>query len=273
MKGRNNPWAALSVFLSVILAASPLALNASSLPESETARSAGGTQEGWTFKLNDSQVQALREAGCAFDEEDAKLADKLAGRGFTAGIFVSAYQEWAKAKFESKADIEDVAVFLELGLPLSELSDFQSWKASGGTLTQFYNKRMGGKGQKIGGIVALAFGLVDFIPGAMFFFARNDIAALYDHNQVGHDPDYWKGWGIGLMITGVIASSVGLTLMISGSAKVKRWAPEGLFDTGDVQQLSKHRVGRPPVIEDSVLLTIAPYASRSGGGLALTLRF
>lgn len=216
---------------------------------------------------------ALREAGCRFDEEDKTLASRLAAQGFTADQYIKAYQEWSKFGLEEKADVEAVAEFVELGIPLTEFNVYRGYRTRGGTLTQYYNKRIGGRGQVIGGWVATGIGLLDVIIGAVFLLANESIADAYSCGMVGHDPDYWKTSGTVIMIAGGLVTVVGLSIEVSGKAKVNRWAPLGTLENGDIQQLRQYRIKSSADTRAPIGLTLSPFVSSVGGGLSLTVRF
>lgn len=227
----------------------------------------------WPYELTDLHLQALREAGCLFDEEDKNLASRLAARGFTSDQYVKAYQQWSKLGLEERTDVEAVAEFLVLGLPLSEFNAYRGYRARGWTLTQFYNKRIGGRGQVIGGWVATGIGLVDFIVGTVCLLSRESLADAYSYGTLGHDPDYWKTVGTVQMAAGGLVAVIGLAIQVSGRAKVNRWAPLGTLENGDIKKLKQYKIKSSADTSVPFELSLSPIVSGMGGGLKLTVRF
>ena len=259
MKKINKPSSVVSFLLSLILVVFP-------------TFSFGG-QGDWPYTLSEDQIQMLREAGNQFDEEDKLLASRLVARGFSADLYVKAYQEWAELEPKNRADVEIIAEFLELGLPLSEFDIYKIYHERGMTLTQYYNKRIGGKAQVVGGWVATGFGVVDVVVGSIFLLAKESLAEAYPRHTLGDDPKYWETAGTVILIIGGLVTIVGLSILAKGKAKTRRWAPLGTLENGDVQTLRKYRIKSAASSIPPIQLTLSPFVTGDGGGFSLRLKF
>jgi hypothetical protein len=227
--------------------------------------------EGWPYAFTPDEDASLRAAGAVFDPAERSVAERMQKRGFTSRQYVAAFADWKRHGSNRVDEIEDIAAFHYLGLPIGE---YQGYSSSGrgrsGRVTDYYNSRIGGRGMKIAGGVMLGLGLVDLIGGIVFFTAKEGLADSYPDNTLGSDPDYWHVSGIVCMSTGGLMTAIGIPVLAVGVSRVNRWAPNGGFDDGPVEQMDGYRLDQA---DTRISLGVSPLVTRDAQGLGLTVLF
>lgn len=246
-------------------------------PPPPAAAPAPSPDAGWPYAFTEQQRADLAAAGATFDEAARAVAQRMQSRGFTSDEYVAAFVESrAYAGVHTAAAdvmVEDVAAFRLLGLPMEEFDAFESrYNVRPGRVTGYYNSRFGGRGAKIAGGILLGLGLFNLAGGIVFIAARDGLAEAYGKERVGGYTDYWLGAGIACAAIGGVMTLVGIPLLAVGASKTRRWAPAGLLDRGDVDELRRYRLA-PDGAPAGVALLVTPIAAPDVRGLGLTLGF
>ncbi len=192
----------------------------------------------WPFGFTDAQMHRLKQLGCRFDHNDLVLARRLAARGFGAREFVQAYEDSRRILGDTPPHmhLENLVVFRHVGLPINNFNEFL---AGGQSLTDYYNSRIGGRGNVIAGAILLGSGLPPLGLGILFLALGSSAA------RRGEDTDSRVLYTVGAVfaVPGVILSGIGIPLLVIGREKLRRWAPERLMEQGDSRRLYDYRVG------------------------------
>ena len=223
-----------------------------------------------TYRFSEAQVQELKAAGCQFDAEDTKLAEKMSSRQFDEAQFIAAYQDAKSQGVSPKEYAEALAAMKVLNIPLSDFEAFKTAHAKGATLTDFYNTKTGkkefyGLGWQLLGVGA--FGTI--AGGAILGVMKNN--DLLPGIIVG---SVLTAIGGGVFISGAAITGLGYTQMV----------PEKLLDTGTVPQIRGYALNpasNPPAAsagtssEDNTSLPVAvsPLILKQGGGVGMAFTF
>jgi hypothetical protein len=193
--------------------------------------------------LSEAEVAVLRDAGCKFDATDQETANRLARRGFSVADFIEGYRALQLVGYGQRRLLDELVVYRYLNLPLTEYAYYRSgWGEYPGSLTDFYNWRIGGTGLKVGGWVLFALGAANALGGLMFYANDEDLADSYPPYSVGADPSYWRDAGTVVMVIGGIMAGAGLPMGITGSVKQSKWVPTGVLETGSKAQMQRYRL-------------------------------
>lgn len=235
---------------------------------------------GWRFRFTQDQIRRLRWAGCRFDLVDRQIANRLWARGFTAHDFVQAYVTLAYLRPGKRGQLENLVVFRYLGF---QTRDFHAFLAYGGTLTQYYNSRIGGVGQRIAGWVLVGIGAAGVLSGAVTILVGKTTA---DESDIrGAKKAVYVLGGV-LLGTGGLLTVIGIPLIVKGTAKTNRWVPSSVLEQGHRRKLDRYRLHtgqayrpaagnrlRPPhpVGFNEAGLRLHPFVHTTGGGVGLSL--
>jgi hypothetical protein len=281
-----------------------------SLPAGAPPTPAAGAAWGG-FSFTAGQTQALQSYGCRFDPDDEAVARRLSSRGFTAEQYVNAYREWSAVSPARKGDLEAVAVFQALNLPMSDFAVYQAFRANygwlgwrhrgylitGGPLTDFYNARyIGGRELESTGVDLTVTGAVFVAMGAVIYeIGASDVsqgkkeanparkaalAGARTETTIG-------GWWLGL---GSAAVAAGIPCWVVGGVRTARWAPPGTLENGSAPALRQYQIGAGPSSaaetiagvptspaarpkDPALAIGFAPYVGRKTQGFGLSLRF
>lgn len=164
---------------------------------------------------------------------------------------------------------EKVRRYRALGLPETRLGTFLR---SGVSLTHWFNEEhIGGHGLKVGGWLLIAFGAASLVAGIVLtvFMVHNYFT---DEGDDGGMSLLWVHLvGIPAMVAGVLELGAGIPLVVVGRRRTRRWAKEGELETVPLEELERRRDRSKPRSKTTV--SLAPYLTRGGGGLSLSLRF
>jgi len=221
---------------------------------------------GWKLRFTPDQIQQLVRVGFRFDAIARRLASRYAARGFTAEQFVLAYLAVRRHDHLKRKDMVDWTAFVTAGLPEK---DWKRFRASGRSLTDFYNRDIvGGLGMCIGGWVVL--GLIS-MPALLTGFSLAVAFAI--GNAAGGEAlaGVFGGLFGGIFL---LSAAVGLPLVIVGTKKIKRWVKNELLDKGTADELRIFRIKRMHRSSlDRFQLRIVPVISRRRQGVAVSLTF
>ena len=220
----------------------------------------------WFYELDDVDREELQRAGCTFDKEDRTVANRMERRGFSVDQYIRAYQELYRLQGD-KVDVEAIAVFQVTGMPLTH---FRAYKNYGGTITQYYNRRvMGGRGKKIAGWVVLGIGMGAAALGALVKGLGSATKSAYDGGTNVVDIMGYTYLGIGGTL-----GLIGLPLVISGTRQTRKWLPSESLETEGVRQLRQLKLDvslDQPTSTPTYL--VHPFTVPQGGGLSLSVGF
>jgi len=122
--------------------------------------------ENWPFTFSARQINDLLTIGCRFDDTDLANAKRMKDRGFTEDQYVFAYRDLYSQGMPQRYRAVEMAVFRQVGLPTSE---FGQYLAHGGSMTDYYNSRIGGGGAVAAGVILLLLGAGGVITGAFLY--------------------------------------------------------------------------------------------------------
>lgn len=249
---------------------------APSIP-TQAGPSQGASPQQWPFVFTASELADLRAAGATFGADEFDVAQRLRARGFSSQQYVKAFGAWSRLGSPLTDEIEDVASLQHLGIPLSEYQDYVPYRSPGQSgVTDYYNHRIGGRPQQIVGGVLMGLGALWVVSGAVVVAASDGLAESFSpsndlySDDLYSDPSYWRTIGFLNIASGVVAAGIGVPLLASGSARIRRWAPPGSLDSGSVTQMDRYRLeeDRP-----SASLSLRPWIGSDVKGAALNLRF
>ena len=220
------------------------------------------------FMFSASQLTRLSAAGCAFGSEDQAAAARLAFLRFRAADFVNAYELYARAGRPTGVSFEWIARYAFLKLPEADLVG----AAKADSLTDYYNRRIGGKGLMIAGwvmtgvgVVPLGFGIAGWVYGT-----GSCVAAGGGGLGAALGCVVLAVLGVEGMVVGGGLIVAGIPMGVVGTQRVNSWLPPTLLDTGTANEVSPYRAegtdGAPPGAGQSLLdvKLVSPVATLSG---------
>ena len=202
--------------------------------------------QSWPFNFSTRQINDLLTIGCRFDITDFTNAKRMKSRGFTEDQYVFAYRDLYSQGIAQRHRAVEMAVFRQAGLPTSE---FGQYLAHGGSMTDYYNSRIGGGGAVAAGVSLLILGIGGVVAGAVLYdegvSQENKheacIPSQYVCDTVGKYRKDYKLSGALSMAGGFILGAVGLPLTIVGGIKRGRWAEAGALDDSSAEDLYQYR--------------------------------
>jgi len=229
---------------------------------------------GWKFTFTTDQVETLRNAGATFDNLDRQMANQMAGRGFTADEFVDAYVRMWNISPGDRFNLDRLATLKYLGYPDEE---YRAFKIYGGTVTDYYNSKIGGLGERIAGWVVFGIGTTTAIVGGVFILFARDLAKddfYFSKRELDDREDTYTYTGIGMAIAGGVLMGVGLPLVLVGRSKTNRWAPHYLLDYGTKEDMASYRLKSEESTHPiSVEVQFSPVFFPNGSGIGVMGRF
>ena len=221
--------------------------------------------------LGDPCIAGLHSLGHGLTARDTQAVCLLRRRGFTGKEICQAYEDLHRVAHGDRRYLADLAAFRAMEIPMTEFARF---KASGLSLTSYYNTRtIGGHTQRrvgyglsIAGISLLGVGLSFALGGLTYMRTSQDVFA----DSIGSVVFLAPGGAMGLL--GLLLGSVGMALYEHGAKKLKRWLERGLLEGASRETLRLHLMRRnhaTPRPSPRLQPTIFP----GGGGLVLQLRF
>jgi hypothetical protein len=239
-------------------------------------------------KLTAEQASAFSAAGIPLDEVNKEAIHHMASRGFTPQQMVQAYQDIMRVNPGYKMDLEAMAVFRAVNLPLDE---FINYKESGMTLTDFYNSWLGGRGTKIAGWVVFGVGIGCIGGGLLYYFlgesgSKSSSYDSYNDSSLIDDYEALKIIGYVGMGAGGLMELIAIPMIIYGHSQTAKWAPQGALEEINMHDLEKYKISTVKIFNQSGMdiasqqpteprsnLQLMPIITPHFGGVGATWRF
>ena len=225
-------------------------------------------------RFKPEQLESLRLAGC-LNKTGALMADRLVGRGFTAGDFVAACREDRAIRAANpevagypRGTVETLAAARELELSRpGRLQLLRHRHGKGRTLTDAYNRTVvGGDVQELVGWSLTGAGVAAVLTGLILIPVAAD-HVVSDGPGIDLDEDGYGVASIIMLATGGALLVAGVPALVVGRQTQDAWLAPGTLEKADAKALHKRGKKRAGA---GVSMMLTPTVGRGGAGLGLT---
>jgi hypothetical protein len=226
------------------------------------------------YEFTPVQLEDLARAGCKFDENDIAGMKNAAARGFSAYQAVSAYEQLKRIGGDPRA-LDKMATVEFVGLTTSDFRRIEIEKLD---LTDYYNNvKFRAKGAFLVGAVFTIAGAGLTAGGtALLLYALRSMDCTGASAESCLNVSYV---GIVLDVFGVLFVGTGITGFVVGAKTKKRRAPEGLLDTGTVEEMGRHAGASSRLSAGTAAhrsgprVAVVPYFFGKQGGISTAVTF